>query len=95
LVVTGLAGDTKSLNFHFESSDDSVISYITSRNAVAFNGIERYEILGFYFKKSDGKRSDVFAGGGNCDATGLKQKSPKVDCDLKVKGFSMRSTYNK
>jgi hypothetical protein len=95
LVVTGLAGDTKSLNFHFESSDDSVVSYITSRNAVAFKGGDRYAILGFYFKKSDGKRSEVFAGGGNCDATSLKQKSPQIDCDLKVEGFSMRSTYNK
>jgi hypothetical protein len=94
LVVTGFAGESKNLNFHFELKNNAAITYITNAKPAMVNGMQRYEILGFAFLKADGTRSEVFKGSGNCDTTGLP-KNPTVVCEVTGEDFKMKSTYNK
>jgi hypothetical protein len=97
LVITGLLGNTKSLNFHFESGDNVGISYITSREAVVVKGVNTYSLQGYYFRPPNGKRSEVYASTGTCKAINIP-KSPEVECEIEgeaAKEFWMKSTYNK
>jgi hypothetical protein len=97
LLITGMLGKTKSLNFHFESGDNVGISYITTREPVVVKGVNTYSLQGYYFRPPNGKRSEIYASTGTCKAMNIP-KSPEVECEIEgaaAKEFWMKSTYNK